>query len=86
VVGQVLELDQFDLPVARLLRGNGLQRHSGIAMAAAGIMKQDVYFFRSGSGWFRDGTGRGISGQLVHGWDCYTEIAALRRARYMPCG
>ena len=45
LVGQLLKLDELDLPVALLLCHNGLQGHGGIAVPAAGVMKNDVYLF-----------------------------------------
>jgi len=48
LIGEILELNQFDLPRALLLRGNGLQGDSSIAMATPAIMKEDVDFFSLG--------------------------------------
>jgi len=48
LIGEILELNQFDLPRALLLRGNGLQGDSSIAMATPAIMKEDVDFFHWG--------------------------------------
>jgi hypothetical protein len=45
LVGQLLKLDEFDVPVALLLCHNALQSHSRIAVPAAGVMKNDVYLF-----------------------------------------
>ena len=43
-VGQVLKLDEFDLPVALLLGNDGLQSDSGIAMSPTAIVENDVNF------------------------------------------
>ena len=48
LVGEILELNQFDLPVALLLRGNGLQGDSSVAVATPAIMKEDVDFLHRG--------------------------------------
>ena len=45
LVGQFLELDQFDLPRTVLLGENRLEGHGGIAVPAARIMEKNVYFF-----------------------------------------
>ena len=41
-VRQVLELDEFDLPVALLLGNYGLQGYSGVAMPSSTIVEDDV--------------------------------------------
>jgi hypothetical protein len=45
LVGQLLKLDEFDVPVALLLRRNGLQGHSRIAVSSTAVMKNDLYLF-----------------------------------------
>src|SRR5208337_1549829 len=48
LVGNVLELSQFDLPRALLLGGDGLKGQGGVTMATPSIMKKDVDFFHWG--------------------------------------
>ena len=48
LVGKLLELDEFDLPGALLLREDRLQGDSGVAVTATGVMKKDVDFFHVG--------------------------------------
>jgi hypothetical protein len=48
LVGEVLKLNEFNLPRALLLRGNGLQGNGGIAMATPTIVKEDVDSFHWG--------------------------------------
>src|SRR6267378_8017527 len=41
-VRQVLKLDELDLPVALLLRHDGLQGHGSIAMPSAAVVENDM--------------------------------------------
>ncbi len=45
LVGQFLELDEFDLPRTVLLGENRLEGHGGIAVSATRVMEKNVYFF-----------------------------------------
>jgi hypothetical protein len=45
LVGELLELDELDLPRAMLLGDYGLEGYGGVAVAATGVMKKDVDFF-----------------------------------------
>src|SRR5882724_4267545 len=47
-VRQVLKLDELDLPVALLLRNDGLQGYGGIAMSPAAVVENDLDFFHCG--------------------------------------
>src|SRR6267142_5346599 len=44
-VGQVLELNELDLPVALLLGNDRLQGHRSVAMSATAVVENDVHFF-----------------------------------------
>ena len=44
-VGQLLELDELDLPRASLLGEDGLESYCSVAVAAPCVMKKDVDFF-----------------------------------------
>jgi len=48
LIGEILELDELDLPGALLLGGNGLQRNGGVAVAAAAVMEDNVYSLHGG--------------------------------------
>ena len=45
LVGEFLELDQFDLPGTMLLGENRLEGHGGVAVSAARIVEKNAYFF-----------------------------------------
>jgi hypothetical protein len=48
LIGEFLELDELDLPGTLLLGGDGLQGDGGIAVAAATVMENNVYFLHGG--------------------------------------
>ena len=45
LVGELLELNEVDLPGALLLGDHGLEGDGGVAVAATGVMKKDMNFF-----------------------------------------
>jgi len=48
LVGDLLELDKFDLPGTLQLGGDGLQGNRGVTMAAASVVEDHVYFLHGG--------------------------------------